>query len=178
MQGVGDAETDRLRLERWDHDIHGPGLARVNGDREVLRYVGGRVATRAEWDAMSARLAAHWHTYGYGLWAVVVKKTGVMVGFVGLSHPLWWPAMIERVEIGWRLARDAWGFGYATEGAREAVRVGCEVLRLDELVSFVHPENVRSLAVTARLGMVAEADVPHPSCDETVRIMRLACSNS
>ena len=178
MPTVGSAETDRLRLEPWDHEAHAPVLARMNSDPEVVQFVGGVPLTAAQSEEMSARLEAHWYAYGYGLWAAYAKESGAMVGFVGLSHPLWWPEMIERVEVGWRLARDAWGFGYATEGARAAVRAGCEVLGLEELVSFVHPENARSLAVTERLGMVAEAEVPHPSRDELIRIMRLTCSSS
>jgi RimJ/RimL family protein N-acetyltransferase len=175
MQGI--VETERLRLEPWDHAAHGPALALMNADPEVVRYVGGAPATRRQSDEMSVRLEGHWDTYGYGLWAAVVKESGVPVGFVGLSHPLWWPAMVDRVEVGWRLAREAWGFGYATEGAREAVRIGCDELGLEEIVSFVHPENARSLAVTARLGMAMEAEVPHPSRDELIRIMKLTCSS-
>jgi RimJ/RimL family protein N-acetyltransferase len=178
MPTVGSAETERLRLEPWDHAAHGPGLARMNADPEVVRYVGGTPIAPTDSDEMSRRLTAHWDAYGYGLWAAIVKETGAMAGFVGLSHPLWWPAMVERLEVGWRLARDAWGFGYATEGGREAIWTGCELLGRSELVSFVHPENTRSLAVTARLGMVEEAEVPHPSRAEKVRIMRLACSSS
>jgi RimJ/RimL family protein N-acetyltransferase len=150
----------------------------MNADPEVTRYVGGGVLSRAESEDMSRRVAAHWDVYGHGLWAASVKESGAMVGFVGLSHPLWWPEMIDRVEVGWRLSRDAWGHGYATEGALEAVRVGCAVLGLEEIVSFVHPANTRSLAVTARLGMVEEAEVPHPTRDEMLRIMRLTCSSS
>jgi RimJ/RimL family protein N-acetyltransferase len=172
------AETERLRLEPWDHELHAPALVRMNADPEVAKYVGGAPLTAAQSEEMSARLEAHWYAYGYGLWALHVKESGAMVGFVGLSHPLWWPETLERVEVGWRLAREAWGFGYATEGAKAAVRAGCEVLGLEELVSFVHPENTRSLAVTARLGMVEEAEVPHPSRDERIRIMRRACSSS
>jgi RimJ/RimL family protein N-acetyltransferase len=171
---VGSAETDRLRLERWSHAAHAGGLARMNADPEVTRYVGGGVVPRAQSDEMSRRLEAHWDTYGFGLWAAVVKASDAMVGFVGLSHPMWWPAMIERVEAGWRLARDAWGAGYATEGAREAVRIGFDRLALREIVSFVHPDNTRSLAVTARLGMTLEAVVPHPARDELVQIMKVA----
>jgi RimJ/RimL family protein N-acetyltransferase len=171
---VGSVETDRLRLERWSHADHAGGLARMNADPEVTRYVGGGVVPRAHSDEMSRRLEAHWDTYGFGLWAAVVKPSDTMIGFVGLSHPMWWPEMIERVEVGWRLARDAWGAGYATEGAREAVRIGFECLALREIVSFVHPDNARSLAVTSRLGMVQEAVVPHPARDELVEIMKLA----
>jgi RimJ/RimL family protein N-acetyltransferase len=178
MQGLAGVDTERLWLEPWNHELHVAGLVRMNADAEVVRYVGGVPLTAAQSEDMFARLEAHWYAHGYGLWAVHVKESGAMVGFVGLSHPLWWPEMIERVEVGWRLAREAWGFGYATEGAKAAVRAGCELLGLAELVSFVHPENTRSLAVTERLGMTAEAEVPHPSRDELVRIMRLTCSSS
>jgi RimJ/RimL family protein N-acetyltransferase len=150
----------------------------MNADPEVVKYVGGIPLTAAQSEDMSARLEAHWYARGYGIWAVHVKASGAMVGFVGLSHPLWWPEMVERVEVGWRLAREAWGHGYATEGARAAVRAGCKVLGLSELVSFVHPGNTRSLAVTVRLGMEEEAEVPHPTRDERIKIMRRACSSS
>jgi RimJ/RimL family protein N-acetyltransferase len=163
-------ETARLRLERWDHAVHGPGFAAMNGQREVMRFLGGdEPMTRAESDEESARISAHWNTYGFGLWAAVLKDE--TIGFVGLCHPLWFPSMAERVEVGWRLRVEAWGHGYATEGARAALTAGFETLGLDEIVAFVHPENGRSLAVTRRLGMVEEAEVPHPSREHTVKIL-------
>jgi RimJ/RimL family protein N-acetyltransferase len=175
----GSAETDRLRLERWDHDAHAPGLAAVNADSEVGRFVGdGTPVPRAESDELSARIAWHWERFGFGLWAAVVRESGAMIGFIGICQPLWWPDMGERVEVGWRLGRDAWGRGYATEGGREALRAGFEVLGLEEIFAFVHPGNERSLAVAQRLGMAEEAELPHPSRDHTVKILRIACSTS
>ena len=82
--------------------------------------------------------------------------------------------MLDRVEVGWRLRREAWGAGYATEGARAALRDGFGTLGLEEIVSFVHPENARSLAVTGRLGMRVEREVPHPSAPTTVSGCRIA----
>ena len=176
MAGLASSHTDRLRLEPWSRDAHGDEFAAMNAQPEVMRYLGGGGGmTRAESDATSATIAAHWETYGFGLWAAIERATGTMLGFVGLCHPLWWPAMIERVEVGWRLRREAWGAGYATEGAREALRAGFETLALGEIVSFVDPGNERSLAVTRRLGMTVEADVPHPArADTTVRILSIA----
>jgi RimJ/RimL family protein N-acetyltransferase len=172
---IGSAETDRLRLERWDHGAHAPAFATMNADPAVSEFVGGGLAmTRGESDELSLRIADHWARYGFGLWAAVVKDSGAMIGFVGLCHPLWFPEMSDRVEVGWRLARDAWGHGYATEGGREALRVGFETLGLQEIVAFVHPANERSLAVTRRLGMVEQAELPHPARDHTMKVM--ACS--
>jgi RimJ/RimL family protein N-acetyltransferase len=175
----GSAETERLRLERWDHAAHAAGFAAVNADAEVMRHLGDDgPMPRWESEEASLRIAAHWEAYGFGLWAAVRKDTGAMIGFVGLCHPLWFPEMVERVEVGWRLARPAWGFGYATEGGRAALRAGCEKLGLSEIVAFVHPDNERSLAVTRRLGMEEEAELPHPSRDHAVKVLRIACSTS
>jgi RimJ/RimL family protein N-acetyltransferase len=176
MHDLGSTQTERLRLERWSHTAHGAGLAAMNAQPEVLEYLGGGSRmTRAESDAASAGITAHWDAYGFGLWAAIERATGEMLGFVGLCHPLWWPAMIERVEVGWRLRREAWGAGYATEGARAALRAGFETLGLEEIVSFVDRGNERSLAVARRLGMSVEADVPHPArAGTTVTILSLA----
>jgi RimJ/RimL family protein N-acetyltransferase len=174
-------ETDRLRLERWDQAAHGPGLAAVNEHPDVSRFLGGgRAISRAESDELSTRIQTHWETYGFGLWAALRKDTGAMIGVIGLCHPLWFPAMVDRVEVGWRLGRDAWGAGFATEGASEALRHGFETLGLTEIVAFVHPDNQRSLAVCERLRMVEEAEVPHPSRDHAVKVLRVGppCSTS
>ena len=64
--------------------------------------------------------------------------------------------------MGWRLRRDAWGHGFATEAGREALRVGLRERGLDEIVAFVHEENHRSAAVADRLGMERGECVPHP----------------
>ncbi len=178
MAALASSQTGRLRLERWSHDAHGEGFAAMNAQPEVMRYLGnGGGMTRAESDVASAGIAAHWEIYDFGLWAAIERATGAMLGFVGLCHPLWWPDMIERVEAGWRLRLEAWGAGYATEGAREALRAGFETLALDEIVSFVDPGNERSLALTRRLGMTVEAEVPHPArADTTVRILSIAAA--
>jgi RimJ/RimL family protein N-acetyltransferase len=134
--------------------------------------------TRTASDELSERTAWHWDRFGFGLWAAIVKETGAMVGFIGLCRPLWFPEMRSRVEVGWRLGREAWGHGYATEGGREALDAGFELLGLEEIFAFVHPANERSLAVARRLGMTEQAELPHPTRDHTVKILRIACSTS
>jgi RimJ/RimL family protein N-acetyltransferase len=157
-----DAETERLWLQRWGRQ-HAPGLAAVNAEPEVMRFLNDSMPlTRIESDLVSARVADHWKTYGFGLWAAVEKPAGRTVGFVGICHPLWFPAWAHGVEVGWRLHPDVWGRGYATEAGREALRAGFEELGLKEIVAFVHPDNDRSAAVTRRLGMTLQQRLPHP----------------
>jgi RimJ/RimL family protein N-acetyltransferase len=159
---MGDAATERLLLERWAPE-HAPGLAEINARPEVMRFLnGGLPLSRAESDAVSERVAEHWADHGFGLWAMLVRTTGRMVGFVGICHPLWLPERAHQVEVGWRLHPDVWGRGYATEAGREAIRVAFDDRRMDELIALVHPGNQRSAAVAMRLGMTREERVTHP----------------
>jgi RimJ/RimL family protein N-acetyltransferase len=156
-----DGDTERLSLLRWRRE-HAGGLAEVNASPEVMRFLnGGTPLTRVESTMVSDRVLRHWDDYRFGLWAVVEKGGGRMVGFAGICHPLWFPAWAKGVEVGWRLHVDAWGLGYATEAGREALVAGFE-RGLEEIVAFVHPDNHRSAAVAERLGMVHEDRVPHP----------------
>jgi len=85
-----------------------------------------------------------------------------VLGFVGLSHPRWFPALAPAVEVGWRLRREAWGKGFATEGGQAALEHGFDRLGLSEVIALVHPENARSAGVAERLGMRPRDEVPHP----------------
>jgi RimJ/RimL family protein N-acetyltransferase len=142
--------TERLLLTAWSRD-DGDALAEINADPEVMRFL--RPADRAESLAQSERFAAHWEEHGYGLWALRRRADGDLVGFAGLSIPFHFPPVLPAVEAGWRLRRDAWGQGYATEAARVALAHGFADLGLDEIVSLVHEGNARSRAVAGRLGL-------------------------
>ena len=172
---AGSVETERLRLEPWDRREHAAGLAAINSDPEVMRFItGGATMTRVESQVQADRIAEHWRTYGFGLWAVIEPASGRMIGFAGLSHPLWLPGWERTVEVGWRFAREAWGNGYATEAGRAGLAYGFERIGLAEIVSLIHPENERSLAVAGRLGLELTERIPHPqrSHDVTVHVAR------
>ncbi len=93
-------------------------------------------------DAFVDRIEAHWVAEGWGPWAVEVPRVASFIGFVGLSPAPYFDG--APVEVGWRLARAAWGHGYATEAAREALPFGFQDLSLDEIVSFTVRQNERS----------------------------------
>ena len=111
------------------------------------------VLTRRESDALADRIRAHFVERGFGLWAVEVPGVADFAGFIGLSVPSFEAHFTPCVEVGWRLAAELWGRGYATEGARAALDFGFERLGLEEIVSFTVPANVRSRRVMERLGM-------------------------
>jgi RimJ/RimL family protein N-acetyltransferase len=141
-------ETDRLVLREWTADDAEP-FAALNADPEVTRHLAGPM-TRAESDAAVERIRGHWDTYGYGLHAVELKADGRFVGFIGLAHHR---ALPDDVEIGWRLARDVWGRGLATEGALASRDAAFGVLGLARLVSLTTDENLASRRVMDKIGL-------------------------
>jgi RimJ/RimL family protein N-acetyltransferase len=154
--------TARLRLRGW-RETDRDALAAMNGDPAVMEHFPAAL-DRAGSDAMLKGMRDQWQVEGFGLWAIERLDNGAFLGFAGLSRPNFEAQFTPAVEVGWRLARQAWGHGYATESAREALRFGFETLRLDEIVSFTVPANVRSRAVMERLGMTRHPvdDFDHP----------------
>jgi len=153
-------ETQRLVLRRWCSG-DAAALAAINADPEVMRYIGdGRPLSRRSSDDLLWWFEHEWDTRGFGLWAV--EEDGGLVGFCGLTVPMFLPEVLPAVEIGWRLGRDAWGRGLATEAARAALRLGFDELRMAEIIAIVNPANARSLRVGAKLGMTARPSRLHP----------------
>jgi RimJ/RimL family protein N-acetyltransferase len=154
-------DTPRLRLRSWREEDRVP-FARLNADPRVMEYFPSTLTT-AESDALAQRFATLIAERGWGCWAVERKLDASFIGFVGLNVPSAPLPFAPCTEIGWRLAADAWGQGLATEAAREALRVGFEVLGLPEIVSFTTLGNRRSRAVMERLGMKESGTFEHPS---------------
>lgn len=160
--------TARLTLRRWRDGDREP-FAALNADPRVMEHFPSTL-TRQESDTLVDRIERHFEERGFGLWAVEHSSSGRFLGFTGLSVPRFRAAWMENrptpvVEVGWRFRRDAWGRGYATEAAREALRVAFEELRLPEVVSFTAVGNTRSRAVMQRLGMTELATYDHPLPD-------------
>jgi RimJ/RimL family protein N-acetyltransferase len=154
--------TQRLILRQWrDTDLE--PFAALNADPEVMRHFPAPLAP-AESDALADWARAGLSQRGWGLWAVEVAGGASFIGFVGLAVPRFEAAFTPAVEVGWRLAREHWGRGYATEGARAALAVAFERLNLDEIVSFTTVGNDRSRRVMERLGMTRDPrdDFEHP----------------
>ena len=154
-----DVRTERLLLRRWREEDREP-FAALNADPVVMEHFPAPL-DRAASDALAARADAHLAEHGWGLWAVEVaagEHRGRFAGFTGLAVPGWDAPFAPCVEVGWRLARWAWGHGYASEAARAALAVGFDELGLEEVVSFTAVTNERSQAVMRRIGMTRDPD--------------------
>jgi RimJ/RimL family protein N-acetyltransferase len=166
MSQIPRLRTPRLLLREWRDGDLAP-FAAMNADPEVAEFLSAPL-TRRESDAFVGRIIDHWRSDDYALWAVERVADSAFLGFCGLSVPSWAPEPTQ--EIGWRLARHAWGRGYATEAAREVARFAFEDLRLEALVSYTTIANARSRRVMEKLGMArsdpaAEYDFLHPRLD-------------
>jgi RimJ/RimL family protein N-acetyltransferase len=168
--------TERLVLRPWRDSDLAP-FAALNADPEVMAHFPATM-TPAETAAMAERMAAALAERGFGWWAAEVPGVAPFIGFIGLSVPSFGahflPPGQRVVEVGWRLARPYWGKGYATEGAREALRFGFGELGLAEIVSFTTTTNLRSQAVMQRLGMIRDPadDFDHPKLPPGHRLQR------
>ncbi|MFE0458518.1 GNAT family N-acetyltransferase [Kitasatospora sp. NPDC058965] len=148
--------TARLRLRQW-HDADLDRLAALDADPEVMRYIAdGTTHTREQTAESLLRIRTGWAERGFGLFAVELLDSGRFAGWVGLNVPRFLPEILPAVEIGWRLRRDCWGHGYATEGARAVLDFGFETVGLERIVSIHQLPNTASARVMAKLGMVPE----------------------
>lgn len=146
--------SPRICLRPWTDADREP-FAALNADPVVMEHFPSTL-TRTESDAVIDRIQASIERNGWGFWAAddLTGGDARFAGFVGINIPQAPDLPFQPcVEVGWRLARPFWGKGLATEGARLSLRVGFELLKLDEIVAMTPLRNMRSRAVMLRLGM-------------------------
>jgi ribosomal-protein-alanine N-acetyltransferase len=152
-------------LRSFEDRDAGP-FAAINADPRVMKFLPA-VLTQAESDALVVRIRQHAEEKGHGLFAVELQG-GPLIGFAGLSTPTFEAHFTPCVEVGWRLAAEHWGHGYATEAARAALAFGFEKVGLKQIVSFTVPQNQRSRRVMEKIGMHHDPrdDFDHPRLPE------------
>ncbi|NUT38150.1 MAG: GNAT family N-acetyltransferase [Hamadaea sp.] len=158
--------TDRLVLRSW-HDADLDPWAAMNADPEVREHLGG-VLTRDQSAASLRWFQESIDRLGYGFWAVQERATGELIGMAGLDA-VDDDAPVTGVEIGWRLARHAWGKGYATEAALAVLEYGFTTLSLPEILAITTVDNVKSQAVMKRLGMTEFAEFDSTDGEAQIR---------
>ncbi|MHB8531065.1 MAG: GNAT family N-acetyltransferase [Caulobacteraceae bacterium] len=161
-------ETARLTLRPW-READRRGWLAMMADPEVATWLGGVLHAPQAGEAFD-RLKASVETSGLGMWAAERTADGELVGSIGVrrvpaerNHP-----MGGMVEVGWRLKRAAWGFGYASEGAAAALSWAFANLDISEIVAYTSRANARSRGVMRRIGMIRDParDFDHPSLAE------------
>lgn len=163
---ITELESARLLMRQWrdaDLDV----FAGMCTDERVMKYFPGMLS-RLESAGVIGRIRGHFAEFGFGLWALERKDTGDFIGFTGLSTVSFDAHFTPAVEIGWRLAHDHWGLGFASEAAWTALRCGFGKLELEEVVAFTAELNVPSEKVMQAIGMRRDAsgDFDHPALAE------------
>lgn len=154
-------ETDRLILRPHRLEDFGPYADLFASERS--RYMDGPISRADAWRNFMCDVG-QWPILGYGAWAIELKSTGAYIGQVGLNRPFHFP----EDELGWLLFAGHEGHGYALEAARRARDFGFDELGLTTLVSYVDPDNARSIALCERLGGVRDPDAKRPENDPCI----------
>ncbi|GHJ47855.1 N-acetyltransferase [Catellatospora sp. TT07R-123] len=158
--------TERLILRDWrETDL--PAWAAINADPEVREHL-GPVWDEAQSAESIVRYQEAYRSNGFGFWAVEHRDSAALIGHAGLD-PVEPTVPFDGVELGWRLARSAWGHGYASEAARALLEFGFTTVGLDEILAITLAGNTRSRAVMRRIGMTHAPDLDfddRPTPDE------------
>jgi RimJ/RimL family protein N-acetyltransferase len=157
--------TERLIMRRWRDSDREP-FAELNGDAETMEFFPSTM-DRAASDAFVHRIEARFDLQGYGLWALELAATGEFIGYTGLNPMPEGVPGSGGMEVGWRLRKQFWHHGYATEAARAAVAVGFSGAGLPEIWSITAILNEPSQAVMRRLGMSEHGFFDHPAVPVT-----------
>ncbi|MFI5617002.1 GNAT family N-acetyltransferase [Streptomyces sp. NPDC051567] len=154
--------TPRLILRRWHDDDLIP-LSEINGDPEVMRWIGdGSVRDLEQTAEDIERWEEEWDEEGFGLFAVELLGSGELIGCSGLSVPEYLPQVLPAVEISWRLGRQFWGQGYASEAAHATLEYALQDRGLDRVIAVNRAGNDESENVIRKLGMELESDTTEP----------------
>lgn len=159
-------KTERLILRPWKAEDLVP-FAELNADPRVREYFFPTLLSRIESDNLVQLFSEHIEKFGFGFFAVSLIQTNEFIGFIGFQHVNYevpFNKHAPAIEIGWRIAHDHWGKGYATEGAKAALNYAFKELKLPEIVAMTAVANTRSRHVMEKLGMTHNPidDFDHP----------------
>lgn len=162
--------TERLGLRRWIDSDADP-LIGLNRNPDVMEFF-PKPLTPEETRNMIKRIALSFEQHGYGLFAVEKRSTQEFLGFTGFARPTFETYFTPCVEIGWRLKKEAWGNGYATEAALACLDYGFQTLHFDRILSFTSVLNTRSEKLMQRIGLTKIGQFDHPNIDPAHALCR------
>jgi RimJ/RimL family protein N-acetyltransferase len=165
--------TDRLRLREWvQSDLD--ALVELFSKPEIWHYPLGQGFTLEQTTNFLARQIAAQDQHEITPFAAEDRISHQLLGYIGLGVPHFLPEIMPAIEIGWRLDPLLWGRGLATEGAQAAMAFAFDDLKLDEVVSIYHPDNIASGKVMIHLGMQFDRDTIDPARDIPLRVYRIS----
>ncbi len=157
-------ETERLIFRDWtERDLDEFRI--MNKDHRVMEYF-TKTLTDEETDRFYQVIQEEFRNYGYGLYAVETKHNHDFIGFIGFHWASFPSAFTPCIEIGWRLKYEAWGNGYATEGAKACLNYGFETLGIKKVYSFTSKINLPSENVMKKIGLEKVSEFEHPNIQE------------
>ena len=141
----------------------------LNQDKAVMKYFPFLLSDEASKDFME-RINNNLQNNGYGFFAVEIIKTGQLIGFIGLQKVTFESEFTPCIEIGWRIRREFWNQGYATEGAMACLKYGFEEQKFDKILSFCPKVNKASERIMQKIGMTKQGEFLHPKILDYPRI--------
>jgi RimJ/RimL family protein N-acetyltransferase len=150
--------TERLTLRAADMVHYKLLLALYQSDR--CAFIGGKMAPADVWRGFM-NMVGHWAINGFGGWSIVLAQTGEIIGEVAITQPPEYPEL----ELGWALFAGHEGKGYALEAATAALDFARDTLHAPHLVSYIDPDNARSIRLALRLGAQLDEHAATPNND-------------
>ena len=152
--------SERLGFRTWEEsDI--PGMIRINSDPVVMEFF-PEIPSEEKTREFVYRMQRQFEETGFCYFAVDKLENGNFIGFIGFSEQTFEAEFTPCIDIGWRLAKEDWNLGYATEGAKRCLQYAFEVLELREIMSICPEVNKNSEAVMKKIGMQKIAVFEHP----------------
>ena len=166
-------KSKRLGFRDWiDDDLD--EFSKLNSDINVMEHFPKPLTKEETYDFIQ-RLKKHFKEKGFNYFATEILETGEFIGFIGLAYQDYESEFTPNVDIGWRLKKEAWGNGYATEGAKRCIDFGFENLNLDKIISVCTEKNFNSENVMKKIGMKKVGEFNHPKLNEYPKLMKCLC---
>ena len=156
--------SERLGFRNWIESDKEP-YAKMNADKEVMEFFPNTKTKKASFEQVT-RFQKHFTDFGFTFFAVDVLETKEFIGFIGMINTNFKADFTPCVEIGWRLQKKFWGFGYATEGAKRCLVYGFNELGFNEIVSITPLKNIKSEKVMQKIGMQKQGTFKHPQIED------------
>lgn len=152
--------SERLGFRNWqDSDVD--SMYKISSDPEVMMHFPSTQSKQYTLNFIT-RMKAQFAEYGFCYFAVELLETNEFIGFIGICRQTYEVDFNPSVDIGWRLHKNYWYRGYATEGAKACLAYAFKVLKLGKIVSVATKGNVPSIAVMKKIGMNKIKKFQHP----------------